>query len=60
MTSLSPEDFRLLQASGLATMAVAVGVRLVPALHSYAMRVGAAALAVYAAAALGIFLWRQF
>jgi hypothetical protein len=60
MTSLAPEDFRLLQASGLMTMALAVGVRLVPALHPYARRVGIAAFSFYFCTGLGIFLWRQF
>ena len=59
MNPLVPEDFRLLQAAGLATMALFVGVRLVPTLHPYSRRVGIAAFTLYAAAGIGIFLWRQ-
>jgi len=60
MKPLAPEDFRLLQASGLATMALVIGVRLVPALQRFARWVWIGAFAFYVAAAIGVLVWRQF
>ena len=59
MTSIAPEDFRFLQAAGLLTMALIIGVRLVPAFHAYTTRVQVAAFTLYVAAGIGIFVWRQ-
>jgi len=60
MTPLAPEDFRLLQASGLVTMALVIGARLVPPLQRAARPIWIAALAFYAAAAIAIVIRRQF
>ena len=56
----TPEQFQLLRAAGLVTLALVFGPRLMPPLQPYARTIGIAAAAIYVLGGLAVFAWHAF
>jgi len=56
----TPQEFQMLRAAGLVTLALVFGSRLMPPLQPYARTIGIAAAAIYIAGGLAVLAWHAF
>jgi hypothetical protein len=56
----TPEEFQMLRAAGLVTLALVFAPRLMPPLQPYARTIGVTAAAIYILGGLAIFAWHAF
>jgi hypothetical protein len=57
MSAPSAEEFRMLQAAGLVTLALVFAPRVMPPLQPYARLIGATAAAIYVLGGLAVIAW---
>jgi hypothetical protein len=56
----TPEQFQMLRAAGLVTLALVFGPRLMPPLQPYARMIAITAATIYVLGGLAVFAWHAF